>query len=241
MKPKLLIVDDDEEIRTQMNWALAQDYEVSLAEDRAGAMAAFRQQRPPVVLLDLGLPPHPGTPEEGLAALSELLAQDSLAKIIIISGQAEKKNALEAIGAGAYDFLPKPVEVEVLKLLLKRSFHVASLEKEYRQLQQHLQSDTFEGMLGTSPQMQQVFNSIRKVATTDAPVLILDEPTSAIDLKTEASIIDAIRSLTNGRTTFTIAHRLTAFDHCETFLQIDDGRVSAAPARERLAPIGVGQ
>src|SRR5881397_976692 len=87
------------------------------------------------------LPPQPGTPEEGLATLSELLAQDSLAKIIIISGQAEKNNALQAIGAGAYDFLPKPVEVEVLKLLLKRSFHVASLEKEYRQLQQHLQSD----------------------------------------------------------------------------------------------------
>ena len=175
MKPKLLIVDDDEEIRTQMKWALAQDYDVLLAEDRPGALAHFNDQRPQVVLLDLGLPPHPADAEEGLATLSEMLSRDNLAKVIVITGQGEKQNAIQAIGAGAYDFLPKPVEVEMLKLLLKRAFHVASLEREYRQMQQHLQSDTFEGMLGISPQMQQVFSSIRKVATTDAPVLILGE------------------------------------------------------------------
>jgi two-component system NtrC family response regulator len=174
MKHKLLIVDDDEEIRTQMKWALAQDYEVLLAEDRKSALASFSEAHPLVTLLDLGLPPRPGDPEEGLAALAEMLARDSLTKIIIISGQGEKNNALSAIGAGAYDFLPKPVDVDVLKLLLKRAFHVASLEREYRQLQQ-LQGDTFEGMLGSSPAMQQVFGSIRKVATTDAPVLILGE------------------------------------------------------------------
>jgi two-component system NtrC family response regulator len=175
MKPKLLIVDDDEEIRTQMKWALTQDYEPVLAEDRSSALAAFKEHRPPVVLLDLGLPPHPGTPEEGLAALSEMISQNNLAKVIIISGQGEKNNALQAIGAGAYDFLAKPVEVEELKVILKRSFHVAALEQDYRELQQRFQSDTFEGMLGTSPQMQQVFSSIRKVATSDAPVLVLGE------------------------------------------------------------------
>jgi len=128
-----------------------------------------------VLLLDLGLPPHPADSEEGLTALSEMLAQDHLAKIIIITGQSEKEKALKAIGAGAYDLLHKPVAVEELKLILKRAFHVASLEKEYRQLQQQVQGDTFEGMLGTSPQMQSVFNSIRKVATADAPVLVLGE------------------------------------------------------------------
>src|SRR5215204_5549217 len=167
MKPKLLIIDDDEEIRTQMKWALAEDYEVHLAEDHRTALACFSEQRPAVVLLDLGLPPNPGGPEQGLAVLSDVLARDPLAKVIIISGQGEKQNALQAIGAGAYDFLPKPVEVEVLKILLKRGFHIASLEREYRQMQQQLQGDSFEGMLGTSSQMQQVFNSIRKVATTD--------------------------------------------------------------------------
>jgi two-component system NtrC family response regulator len=172
---KLLIIDDDEEIRTQMKWALTQDYEIFLAEDRPSALTAFSEHKPPVVLLDLGLPPHPASTEEGLAALAEMLAQDSLAKIIIVSGQGEKNNALQAIGAGAYDFLTKPVELEALKLLLKRAFHVASLEREYRQMQQHFQGETFEGMLGSSSEMQQVFSSIRKVATSDAPVLILGE------------------------------------------------------------------
>src|SRR5262245_8362913 len=99
LNPKLLIVDDDEEIRTQMKWALCQNYDVFLAEDRASALETFRDERPPVVLLDLGLPPHPGSPEEGLAALSEMLAQDGHAKVIIVSGQGEKNNALQAIGA----------------------------------------------------------------------------------------------------------------------------------------------
>jgi two-component system NtrC family response regulator len=175
MKPKLLIVDDDEEIRTQMKWALAQDYEILQAGDRPTAAELFRSARPAVVLLDLGLPPHPGTPVEGLAALSDLLAVDSLAKIVIVSGQGEKINALQAVGAGAYDFLCKPVEMDELKLLLKRCFHVALLEREYRAAQQRLQGDSFDGMLGTNVRMQAIFESIRKVATTEAPVLILGE------------------------------------------------------------------
>jgi two-component system NtrC family response regulator len=172
---KLLIVDDDEEIRTQMKWALSQAYEVVLAEDRPSAMAAFRDQRPPVVLLDLGLPPDPSGTQEGFAALSEMLAQDSRAKIIISTGQGEKHNALQAIGAGACDFLAKPVVIEELEVILKRTFYLAQLEREYHELQQRLDTDGFQGMLGTSPAMQAVFGSIRKVASTEAPVLILGE------------------------------------------------------------------
>ena len=175
MNPKLLIVDDDEEIRTQMKWALANDYDVSLAEDRATAMETFRTAQSPVVLLDLGLPPHPGNPQEGLAVLSELLTLDRLVKVVIISGQGEKENALRGIGAGAYDFLSKPVDMEELKFLLKRCFHVVQLEKEYAAMQQLVGGDSFEGILGASAQMRPIFESIRKVATSDAPVLILGE------------------------------------------------------------------
>jgi two-component system NtrC family response regulator len=174
-KPSLLIVDDDEEIRTQMRWALASDYSVAMAGDRAAALGQFQSLRPAVVLLDLGLPPHPGTPEEGLATLSELLAIDRLTKVVIISGQGEKGPALQAIGAGAYDFVGKPVEMDELRLLLRRCFHLAQLEREYYQMQQTLREDSFEGLLGTGARMQVVFDSIRKVATTDAPVLILGE------------------------------------------------------------------
>jgi len=175
MKPKLLIVDDDEEIRTQMKWALAQDYEVLQADDRLTAVELFRTAQPTVVLLDLGLPPNPAAPDEGLATLSELLGLNPLAKIVIVSGQGEKSNALRAIGAGAYDFLGKPVDMVDLKLLLKRCFHIAQLEQEYREMQKRLQGDAFDGILGTSSSMQAVFASIRKVATVDAPVLILGE------------------------------------------------------------------
>jgi len=175
MNPKLLIVDDDEEIRTQMKWALAKDYEILLAEDRASAVETYRSARPTVVLLDLGLPPQPGNPEEGLAALSELLALNRLAKIIIVTGQSEKQVALRAIGLGATDFLCKPVDTEELKVLLKRCFYIADLEREHQQMHQLLHAEGFEGMLGASPAMQAVFNSVRKVATNEVPVLILGE------------------------------------------------------------------
>ena len=174
-KPKLLIVDDDEEIRTQMKWALAADYTIAMAGDRAAAIEQFRASRPAVVLLDLGLPPHPGTPEEGLATLSELLAIDRATKVVIVSGQGEKAPAMRAIGLGAYDFVGKPADMDELKLLLKRCFHLAQLEREYHKMEQTLRGDSFEGLLGSGQRMQVVFDSIRKVATSDAPVLILGE------------------------------------------------------------------
>ncbi len=175
MKPRVLIVDDDEEIRTQMKWALSEDYEVSSAEDRTRALEAFTSNRPTVTLLDLGLPPNPNTPDEGLAALSAMQQIDGNAKIIIISGQGQKSNALEAVGAGAYDFLLKPVDVDELKLVLKRCVYLAELEREYREMQQAERPNVFEDMLGTSSQMQGVFSFIRKVAPASAPVLLLGE------------------------------------------------------------------
>src|SRR5215469_13401794 len=175
MKHKVLIVDDDEAIRTQMKWALNQDYDTDFAEDRTGALQAFQASAPAVTLLDLGLPPRPNDCDEGLGVLSDILAIDNTAKVIIISGQGEKRNAIEAVGAGAYDFLCKPVEMEELRLLLRRCIHVVELEKEYHRLQQSHRSDVFENMLGASPQMQAVFAFIRKVAGTNAPVLLLGE------------------------------------------------------------------
>ena len=175
MKPKLLIVDDQEDIRTQMKWALAGDFDVSLAGDRPAALTAFEETRPPAVLLDLGLPPSPGDTVEGFQALSEILARDPLTKVIVITGQGERDNAIKAIGAGAYDFLSKPIDTEELKVILRRAFYLARLERESMALRDQVADEGFEGMLGTSVQMQQVFTSIRKVATTDAPVLLLGE------------------------------------------------------------------
>jgi two-component system NtrC family response regulator len=175
MKSTLLIVDDDEEIRSQLRWGLASEYDILLAADRSSALAAFREKHPPVVLLDLGLPPSPAAPTEGLAALGEMLAEDRLAKVIIVSGQGERTNAMQAIGQGAWDFIGKPVEMSELQLILRRAFRVAELERDFHSMQRAFPEDSFEGILGKSPGMQEVFRLIQRVATTDAAVLVLGE------------------------------------------------------------------
>ncbi len=185
-KTRLLIVDDEEDICTQMRWALGNDYELLMAGDRAGALAAFTANRPTVTLLDLGLPPRPNEPEEGLAVLSAVLALDPLAKVIVISGQGEKQNALSAVGAGAYDFLCKPIDMDELRLVLQRCVYVAELEQEYRTMQHNARTNVFEDMLGGSPQMQAIFDFIRKAAPTSAPVLILGESGTGKEMVAQA-------------------------------------------------------
>jgi len=175
MNPRLLIVDDDEEIRTQMKWGLAQDYEIVQAFDRPSAIERFRVHKPLVVLLDLGLPPHPNDPTEGLTALSEILEIEPKTKVIIASGQGERGNTLQAIGSGAYDFMSKPIDMDELQIMLKRCYYVAQLERAYLDMKRQTQVDAFEGLIGSSKPMQTVFDTIRKVATSDASVMILGE------------------------------------------------------------------
>lgn len=185
-KQKLLIIEDDEDLRTQMKWALAQDYEVVLAEDRPSAAAVMRKEKPAVVTLDLGLPPLPAGVEEGFAVLDEILNEHGQTKVIIVTGRGEKENALRAVEKGAYDFFYKPIQLDELKVVLHRAFYLSQLEGEQRALQRRLSGDTFEGMLGTCTKMQEVFTVIRKVATTDAPVLILGESGTGKELVARA-------------------------------------------------------
>jgi two-component system NtrC family response regulator len=185
-KPKLLIVDDDEDLRTQMRWALAQDYDVLLAEDRNTALHHTRKDKPAVITLDLGLPPAPAGVEEGFAALDEIMNEHSQTKVIIITGRGEKEHALRAVEKGAYDFFYKPIQLDELKVVLRRAFHVSQLESEQRTLRQRLSADTFEDMLGTCAKMQDVFSVIRKISSTDAPVLIMGESGTGKELVARA-------------------------------------------------------
>ena len=185
-KQKLLIVDDDEDLRTQMKWALTADYNVYLAEDRQSAIAIINKEQPAVVTLDLGLPPNPAGVEEGFAILDHILDDYSHTKVIIITGRGEKEHALLAVEKGAYDFFYKPIQLDELKVVLRRAFHVSQLEQEQREMRHRLSGDTFEGMIGTSPPMQDVFSTIRKVATTDAPVLITGESGTGKELVARA-------------------------------------------------------
>src|SRR5215813_12972482 len=141
-KPAILIVEDDDEVRTQMKWALTQQYEVLLAEDRHTAIEIFNQQRPAVVTLDLGLPPSPGDTREGFATLADLLHSDPSLKVIVITGQDEKINGVRAIAQGAYDFFCKPVRTDELRIVLARALKVAELQKEHREMLASDQADS---------------------------------------------------------------------------------------------------
>jgi two-component system, NtrC family, response regulator len=185
-KPKILITDDDDELRTQMKWSLATDYEVLLAEDRLSAIEVLKRDRPAIATLDLGLPPFPGSAEEGLRTLAEWLQIDPLIKVIVITGQGEKSNALLAIAQGAYDFFAKPVDMEILKVLLGRALYVSRLERENHDLQQRFRFESFERMVGTSSKMLTVFETMRKVAPTNAPVLVIGESGTGKELAAQA-------------------------------------------------------
>ncbi len=185
-KPKLLIVEDDESLRTQMKWALAQGYEVFSAGERRSAMDILQRENPAVVTLDLGLPPSPAGVEEGFLALSDILAYDSLIKVIVITGRGEKEYALKAVGQGAYDFFCKPVQIDELKIVLNRAFHISQLEKDYRDLRNQKEIQGFEEMLGTSPKMQEVFKIIKQTAKSDSNVLITGESGTGKELVARA-------------------------------------------------------
>ena len=186
MLPALLMVDDDASIRTQLRWSLEAEYTLLFAENREEAVACAREHQPAVALLDLGLPPQSSGPDEGFAALAELLQVRPGLKVIIMSGQGEKGNALRAISCGAIDFLNKPVDVDELRVILKRTFYVAKLEEERRALEARSTLGGFEGMLGDSPQIQEMFAALRKVAAVDAPVLLLGESGTGKELSARA-------------------------------------------------------
>jgi two-component system NtrC family response regulator len=185
-RPKLLVVDDDEDLRTQMRWALADEFDVALAGDHPSAVQSARADRPALVTLDLGLPPDPGGVEEGFAALDELQTLDPAVKVVVITGRGDRAHALRAVERGAYDYFVKPIDVDELKIILRRALKLHTLERENRELRQHALPAGLEGMLGSSPAMQEVFSAIRKVATVDAPVLLTGESGTGKELAARA-------------------------------------------------------
>ncbi|MDR3569035.1 MAG: PEP-CTERM-box response regulator transcription factor [Syntrophobacteraceae bacterium] len=185
-KPGLLIVDDDESILLSMKWAFAKEYEVFLAGKRTDALDVLRRERPPLVTLDLGLPPDDRGVEEGFLALGEMLEEDPSVKVIIISGQSERQNALRAVSQGAYDFFCKPVQVEEVSVILRRALRLHQLEKEHVELHAAKVRDCLDDLIGTSPQMERVFETIEKVAGTEAPILICGESGTGKELVAKA-------------------------------------------------------
>jgi two-component system NtrC family response regulator len=171
-RSRLLIVEDNEEIQTQLKYALQEDYAVSVAEDRKQVQAALQEEPPSVVTLDLGLPPSPDTAEEGLKALDDILAIAPSAKVVVITGNGDRANALAALERGAFDYHLKPVNLDELKVVLRRAAYVGQLERESAdRLRGQEDSIRFTDILGSTPKMREIFAIIQRVAKTDATVL----------------------------------------------------------------------
>ena len=171
---RILIVDDNDDIRKQLKWGLGKEYSVLLAADGKEALSLFRRHQPLVVTLDLGLPPDEDGTEEGFRCLTEMLQFLPTTKIIVITGNDGRENALKAVQMGAYDYYQKPVDLDELKVIISRAFHLQMIEAENQRLQVALVDRTGEqsGIIGQCPSMQQVFETIRKVAASDVSVLI---------------------------------------------------------------------
>jgi two-component system NtrC family response regulator len=173
-KPKLLIVEDDEGLQRQLRWAY-DDYEVFCASDRRAAIDLLRSEEPPVVTLDLGLPPDPDGVSEGFATLETILSLKPETKVIVASGHGARESALRAIASGAYDFYQKPVDIDQLGLIVRRAFQLHGIETENRRLESHVGEDrrVLGTMITAAPEMMKVARTIERVANADVSVMLL--------------------------------------------------------------------
>jgi len=180
-----LIVEDDLGLQKQLKWCF-DDYEVLVADNRAAALAALRRFEPPVVLQDLGLPPDPEGVSEGFATLLETLRIAPRTKVIVVTGQLDKANAVRAVGLGAYDFYQKPVDNDVLRLLVNRARYLYDLEGQNRALSQYQGAMPVAGVIAVSESMTRVCRMIEKVAPTMATTLLLGDSGTGKELLARA-------------------------------------------------------
>lgn len=184
-KLKLLVVEDDLGLQRQLKWCF-DGHEVLIAATRGEAIAQLRRFEPPVVLQDLGLPPDAEGVAEGMTTLREILSIAPQTKVIVVTGNHDRDNAVRAVSLGAYDFYQKPVDVEVLRLIVSRAFNMYALEEQNRQLRETQFNTPFEGLIATDDALLKVCRMIEKVAPADISVLILGESGTGKELLARA-------------------------------------------------------
>jgi len=173
-KPRtLLIIEDDPALQKQMRWAF-DAFETVVADDRESALAQLRRHEPAVVTMDLGLPPAPDDVTEGFRLLGEILALAPDTRVIVLTGQHDRENAVRAVGMGAYDFFAKPFEPELLTLTIERAFRLYDLQQENVRLKVQ-QGSALAGLLTRDPMMLKVCRTVEKVASASVTVALLGE------------------------------------------------------------------
>lgn len=174
VKPRLLILDGDETVRCQMRWAFSKDYEVLEAHSRTEALSLAQGAEVPAGIMDLGRPHSPSALSEGMRAVREILSTNPLFKAIIVTGLDERDSALRALDMGAFDFFTKPVVLEEVRLAVRRAVHTYKLQMESMGVQP---GASWPGeLIGLSQPMQEAFNTVRRLAEVNIPVLVAGEP-----------------------------------------------------------------
>jgi two-component system NtrC family response regulator len=182
---KLLIIEDDPSVQSLLRHCF-EDYWVIAAEDRESAIAELRRHEPPVVLFDIGLPADEEQIRSRLAALKEIVELAPQTKVVVVTGDGDRANAVRAVGFGAHDFYHKPVDVDVLRLIVARAFRIYELEHENRRLVGMHGQAVLDGVIAVSEPMLKVCRMVEKVAPTDATTLLQGESGTGKELLARA-------------------------------------------------------
>ena len=171
---RVLLVEDDVGLQKQMRWALS-PFNVDVAGSRTEATAKVSAAKPyHVVILDLGLPPDENSASEGFKALDEILNLAPQTKVIVASGNVERANAVRAVAQGAFDFIAKPVDSDILKIIIDRAIRMHELEEENKQLREQSSRAT-DGLVFGSERMSQIAQVLDRVGPMDVSVLLIGE------------------------------------------------------------------
>ncbi|MEZ4601131.1 MAG: sigma-54 dependent transcriptional regulator [Syntrophotaleaceae bacterium] len=183
MKEKILIIDDDPSFRRVLGYNLQEEgYEVHAAVSGAEGLREFDEHQPPLVITDLKMPGI-----DGFRVLREIKERSPDTIIIIMTAFGAVDTAVEAMKLGAYDYITKPFNRDELKLVVRKAIEVSNLSRENRQLKDRLtEKIDFENIVGISPAMERVFNIVRKVADTEATILITGESGTGKELVARA-------------------------------------------------------
>ena len=174
MKPKILLVDDEETLLKQMRWALDADYEVFTASKEPDAVSVFTRERPAVVTVDLSLNTEIPGDLGGLRLVERFLSEEPSTRVIVVTGNDDDRNAIDAVRLGAFDYYSKPIHLEEIKVMIQRALNIHQLHQ--RLSRSYGQTDGgFQGIIGQSKSMQEIFKFIRRIAPSDISVLITGE------------------------------------------------------------------
>ncbi len=172
----ILIVDDEPAARRLLYHALKSDHHVLEAGTSAEALAAVRSDAVDLVLLDMHLAPNPGTADEGIRLHAAIRSASPWLPVVITTGDEDRSLALDMVRQGVADFLLKPIDPTVLKIVVARALDRADLERELRDLREQVRARcSFGSLIGQSPSMRKVFSHLERLAPVPTTVLLTGE------------------------------------------------------------------